>query len=568
MRIYEAVVRVLEDVGVEAAFGGAGEGITGLMMALKRSERIRTVITRNEQAASFMACGYAMYSGKPGFCFASAGPGAFNLFSGLATALAGCYPVLAVSGYADRRFRGWGALNETSGLSGTPDSRTMFAATTKASFVIDDPGEVFDVLEEAVNLAFAGRPGPVHVHVPRDLDDRSVKVRGIRPVRLAVAPVLPDPARVEEIAEVLAQAVAGRRRVVVLAGFGAVLSGAGPEIERLIERFGFPLLTTLDGKGVVSERHPLAAGVFADSGHASAWREFREADVVLCVGNSLGQHATFDYREDLFDGKVLVHVNISEAEFHKAYKPDYTLLSDARPAVAAIAGALERRAGGAPPAEARVRGREVRPIVHLTGKIHPGELAREIGGMLPPRAVLLADSGAHASWLGYHVELRDGQRFRKHDAFGAMAAHVNGAIGVKLAHPDRTVVVGCGDGCYTMGGFELMTAVEHEIPVIWVVFNDHEYKLVKLAQLFEHQETAFVDFQNPDFAAYARACGAEAHTAETIEDFRSAFRTALDSGRPTLIDAHVSRCPAPHYSPSPKGLIAGLTETFESRLHT
>ncbi|WP_106397834.1 thiamine pyrophosphate-binding protein [Actinocorallia populi] len=567
MRIYEAVVRALEDVGVDAAFGGAGEGISGLMLALKHSARIRTVITRNEQAASFMACGYAMYSGKPGFCFASAGPGAFNLFSGLATALAGCYPVLAVSGYADRRFQGWGALNETSGRGGTPDSRAMFAATTKASFLIDDPGQVFDVLEEAVNLAFAGRPGPVHVHVPRDLDERGVKIRGARPVRLDVAPVLPDPAQVEEIARVLADAVAERRRVVVLAGFGAVRSGAGPEIGRLVERFQFPLLTTLDGKGIVPERHPLAAGVFADSGHSSAWKAFREADVVLCVGSSLGQHATFDYREDLFDGKVLLYVNIAEAEFHKAYKPDRTLLSDARPAVAAITEALERRVGEVP--RARVRGRDwdAWPIVHVTDKIHPGELAREIGRMLPPRAVLLADSGAHASWLGYHAELRDDQRFRKADAFGAMSAHVNGAIGVKLAHPDRTVVVGCGDGCYTMGGFELMTAVEHEIPVVWVVFNDHEYKLVKLAQLFEHQETALVEFQNPDFAAYARACGAEAHTAETLADFKDAFGTALASSRPTLIDARISRSPAPHYSPSPKGLIAGLTETLESRLH-
>lgn len=566
MRIHEALVRGLEDLGTEVVFGGAGESVAGLMMALKHSDRIRTVVARHEQAAAFMACGYAMFSGRLGVCFASAGPGAFNLFSGLATALAGSYPVLAVSGYADRRFEGWGTRNETSGLNGTPDSRAMFAATTKASFFLDRADDVFDVLEEAARVAFSGRPGPVHIQVPEDLDRRDVRVAGVRPVRCEAAPVPPDPAEVEGMAAALADVLVRRRRAVVLAGFGAVRSGAGAELRRLVERFGLPLLTTVDGKGVLSERHPLSAGVFADSGHPSAWRAFREADAVLCVGTSLGRHTTFDHRADLFDGKLLLQVDISETAFHKAYKPDRTLLSDARPAIAALADALEERLAGTPPAvEGPVRSADDGPVVHVTDKIHPAELALAIGRMLPPRAVLLTDSGAHSPWLSHYVRLEEGQLFRTPDAFDAMSAHVNAAVGVKLAHPDRTVVVGCGDACYAMGGFELMTAVEHEIPVVWVVFNDHEFKLVRLVQLLEHQETALTDFQNPDFAAYAHACGAEGHTAETLEEFESAFRTALDSGRPTLIDAHVARGVSPHYSSSPEGLIAGLAETFESR---
>ncbi|MEU8378980.1 thiamine pyrophosphate-binding protein [Streptosporangium sp. NPDC048865] len=566
MKVHEALVKGLEDIGVDTAFGGAGESISGLMVALKHSDRIRTIITRNEQAASFMACGYAMYSGKLGFCFGSAGPGAFNLFSGLATALAGSYPVLAVSGYSPRRWRGWGALNETSGTNRTPDSQAMFAATTKKSFLLGDASEIFDVLEEAVGLAFEGRPGPVHIHIPGDLGEPGMEVNGIRPLRLRVSPVLPDPERVEEIVAVLADAITRRRRVVVLAGYGAVRSGAGAEVERLIERFQFPLVTTLDGKGIVSEGHPLSLGVFADSGHASAWKAFREADVVLCVGNSLNQHATFDFREDLFANKLLIHLNISETEFQKAYKPDYALLSDARPAVAALVEALERKVGEVPRAEVAGRDWEARHIPHLTRKIHPGELAQTIGRMLPPRGILLADAGAHAPWLGYYVELEKGQNFRKADSFGAMAAHVNGAIGVKLAHPDRAVVVGCGDGCYTMGGFELMTAVEHDIPVIWVVFNDCEFKLIKIAQLVEYRETAFSEFQNPDFAAYARACGADGHSVDTLEDFEDVFRRALGSGRPTVIDARITRWAVPHYSPSPEGVVAGLIETIEERL--
>src|ERR1700735_1682486 len=149
MRVYEAIVKGLEGIGVTAAFGGAGENAAGLMIALKHSELIRPVIARHEQAASFMACGDAMYTDRLGVCFAPAGPGAFNLFSGLAVAMSDSYPVLAISGFAREVWRGKGALNETSGLSRTPDSQAMFAATTKASFLLDDIGKTCRVLEQA-----------------------------------------------------------------------------------------------------------------------------------------------------------------------------------------------------------------------------------------------------------------------------------------------------------------------------------------------------------------------------------------------------------------------------------
>src|SRR5437667_8149002 len=147
MRVYEAIVKALEGIGVDAAFGGAGENAASLMLALKHSTKIKPIIVRHEQAASFMACGYAIYSGRLGFCFATAGPGAFNLFSGLAVAMSDSYPVLAVSGFASLEWKGKGALNESSGVSRTPDSQKMFAATTKGSFFLTDAARPCDVLE-------------------------------------------------------------------------------------------------------------------------------------------------------------------------------------------------------------------------------------------------------------------------------------------------------------------------------------------------------------------------------------------------------------------------------------
>jgi acetolactate synthase-1/2/3 large subunit len=565
MRVYEAIVKGLEGIGVEAAFGGAGENAASLMLALKHSKRIRPVMVRHEQAASFMACGYAMYTDRLGVCFATAGPGAFNLFSGLAVAMSDSYPVLAISGYASLEWRGKGSLNETSGVNRTPDSQAMFAATTKGSFLLTDIAKTCDTLEEAVNLAFSGRPGPVHIHVPENLTHRGMSVDNYHDIRLDVKPILPEPERVEAIADTLADAIRQDKPIVALVGFGAIRSGAGPEIRRFIERFQIPLLTTLDGKGVVSENHPLSVGVFADSGHSSAWKAFREAKVVVAVGNSLNQHATFNYRDDLFTDKLLIHVNISETEIDKSYKADHALVADARPAVAAITEALDRRVGEVQPRKVDGRDYEARRIIHLTGKIHPGQLAQTIGKMLPPNGVLLADAGAHLAWLGYYVDLEEGQNFRKPGSFGPMAGHVNGALGLKVAHPERTVVVGCGDGCYSLSGFELMTAVENNIPVIWVIFNDNEYKLIKIFQFATFGETGLVEFQNPDFAAYARACGADGYQVDTLDEFKDAYAAALASGRPTVIDAKITRWAIPHYSPSPDGVIDGLVETIEQR---
>lgn len=566
MRVFEAIVAGLEDAGVELAFGGAGETCTGMMLALDASEKIRGIITRHEQAAAFMACGSAMYSGKLGVCFATAGPGAFNLFSGLGMAMSDSYPVLAVTGYANRDWTGRGSLNETSGLNNTPDSQAMFAACTKGSWLIDKPEDTWDIVEQAVNLAFSGRPGPVHIAVPGDIGNAHTKMPFQRRITVKVDPVTPDPARVEAVAAMLAKAFEKDKKVVCLVGYGAVRAGANATIRDFIERFEIPLLTTLDGKGIVDENHRLSIGVFCDSGHASAWKAFREADVVIAIGNAFNQHASFNYWEGLFENKTLVHVNISEAEIDKAYKADHALIADARLAIEALHRALSVKVGKRPAAQVDGRDYEYRPILPLPGGAHPGKIAQITGRKLPPRAVLLADAGAHLTWFGYYVELEEGQNFRKAGEFGPMAGHTNGAIGVKLADPARPVIVACGDGCYSLSGFELMTAVEHDVPVIWIIFNDAQFKLIKIYQLSEYRKSGLVEFQNPDFAAYARACGALGYTVESADEFEAALDDAIAANRPAVIDARITRLALPHYASSPKGTIAGILETIGERI--
>ena len=567
MRVYEAIVKALEGIGVDAAFGGAGENAASLMLALKHSDKIRAVITRHEQAASFMACGYAIYSNRLGFCFATAGPGAFNLFSGLAVAMSDSYPVLAVTGFSSLEWKGKGALNESSGLHRTPDSQKMFAATTKRSYLLEDPAHTCDVLEEAINLAFEGRPGPVHIHVPENLTHHGVSVDNFREIRLDVRPVLPNTAEVAAAAGAIANALRQGKRIIGLFGFGAIRSRAGRELRTLVEHFQIPFVTTLDGKGIIAEDHPLGLGVFADSGHSSASKAFLDADVVLAVGNSFAQHATFNFRPDLFKDKTLIHVNIDPTEIDKVYRADYRVFSDAKPAISRLIDELSRLINVVAPVHVEKDRHLSAPILHLEPRhIHPGQMARSLSKLLPDNSIVLADAGAHLAWLGYYLVLSEGQNFRKPGSFGPMAWAVNGALGTKCANPDRTVVVGCGDGGYLLSGFELLTAVEYDIPVIWIIFEDGEFKLIKLFQLTTYGESGLVEFTNPDYVVYAQACGAQAFRVETLDQFELAFKKALASAKPTLIAARISRMAIPHYSPNPAGLVAAIEEALSKRL--
>jgi acetolactate synthase-1/2/3 large subunit len=560
MRVYDAIVRALESVGVDVAFGGAGENAAFMMIALKHS-KIRPIVVRNEQAASFMACGYAIYSGRLGVCWATAGPGAFNLFSGLAVAMSDSYPVLAISGMSALEWKGRGALNETSGLGRTPDAVRMFAATTKGSWLLDDPAKTCDVMEAAVNLAFDGRPGPVHIHVPEDLTKHGMSVDNYRDIQLNVRPVLPDDGQIAIAADLLADAIRQKKKVLGLFGYGAVRGNANAEMRAFVERFQIPFVTTLDGKGIIPEDHPLGLGVFADSGHASAAKAFLRADVVLAVGNSFAQHATFDFFPDLFKNKTLIHINISAAEINKVYPAACAIVSEAKPAIVSLTKELASSIGPVPAIQVEKDRHLTAPILNLEpDHIHPGQMARSLSKLLPQNSIVLADAGAHLAWLSYYLVLSEGQHYHKPGSFGPMAWAVNGGLGTKCAFPDRTVVVGCGDGGYLLSGFELLTAVQYNIPVIWIVFDDSEFKLIKMFQITACGEYALVDFTNPDFGEYAKACGAQGFRVDTLEQFESAFREALASGKPTVIDAHISRLAIPHYSPNPAGLMAAIEE--------
>lgn len=535
MDVNQTIVKVLEDIGVQYVFGGSGQVNASMLLALRDSEKIKTVIIRNEQAASFMACGYTMFNpGNLGVCFATGGPGAFNLFSGMAVALFDSLPLLAITGYTSMSQRGKGALNESTGLNRTPDSQAMFAATCKKSYILERAEDTCDVLEDALNTAFEGRPGPVHIHIPKDVT--TAEVTNFRPVKLNIAPVLASEEALTKAADVLADGIAHNRKMLALIGYGCIRSEAAPELLQLVERYQIPYVQTMDAKGLLPENHPLCLGVYGSSGDPAANAYFPEAEVVLAMGNSFAQNATFSFKSDLMAGKQLIHINIDPAEINKVYKADVAVVSDIKPALQSILALLAEK--DLPALRLTLpTGRHIDEAPHTdAARIFPGDIVRILSQHLPKDAIVMGDAGSHMLWLNCYLQLNQNQRYQNPGSFGPMASHTNGCLGVKCANPDKVVIAGVGDGCYQMAGFELMTAVQYNIPVIWIIFDNNEFNIIKKFLLNMYGDEAYMQFDNPDFVKYAEACGAKGYRVEKLDDFLPALQAAIALNKPCLID--------------------------------
>lgn len=543
MDVNQAVVRILEETGrVSHVFGSTGQVNASMLLSLRESKKIKTVIVRNEQAASFMACGYTMFNpDNLGVCFATGGPGAFNLFSGMAVAYSDSLPVLAITGYASAPVRGKGCLNESSGLSRTPDSHKMFSATTKKSYIVEDASQICDIMEDAINTAFDGRPGPVHIHIPKNITTATVP--NFRSIKLDIKPVLPKPAAAREFASRLLSAKERGENLLLLVGYGCIRAGAKDELMRLIDGMKIPFVTTMDAKGYLDETHPLSLGVYGTTGDPIAMDYFEKAAVVLAVGNSFAENATLLFKADLYDNKTLMHINIDPKEIHKVYPADFSMVSDAKSALSAILNQIDAlggmKAGNAPALATDKKKWIDMPNQGSAKKIHPADVARAISAVAPENAIIMGDAGSHMLWLSEYMKLGKNQRYQNPGSFGPMASHTNGCMGVKCANPDKVVISGSGDGCYLMAGFELLTAVQNNIPVVWVIFDNGEFNVIKKFLLNMFNDHAYMSFMNPDYVAYAKSCGAEGFRVEKTEDLEPVLKKAIALNKPVLVDVAI-----------------------------
>ncbi len=515
----EALIAGLERRGVDTVFGIPGVHTIELYRGLAAS-RIRHVTPRHEQAAGFMADGYARASGRPGVAFVITGPGLTNILTPMAQARADSVPMLVISSVNARPTlgRGLGYLHEL------PDQRATAASLALASIRVEAPDELEPALERAFALMTQGRPGPVHVEIPTDvLPMPAAFPPGAPPP--ADPPVLMDETGIEGARALFATA----ERPLILAGGGA--RHAGAELARLAERLDAPLVTTVNGRGLL-HGHPLL--IPASPSLAAVRAAIADADLVIALGTEFGPT---DYDMYAIGGFPpigrLIRVDIDDGQLSRGPSA-LSLRMDAAAAAVALAGGLSvRRCGGAE----RAAGARARALAELPAAYRSQVALLDRMRAVLPGALVVGDSTqpVYAGNL-YHDHDRPGGWFNSATGYGALGYALPAAIGAALACPGCPVVALTGDGGLQFSLAELASAVDAGAPVIVLVWNNGGYREIETSMRDAGVTPVGISPTPPDFLAVAAACGIAAERLASATDLEAALRRARANAAPTLID--------------------------------
>lgn len=529
MNVGERIAEVLRAIDAPVLFGVPG-GQTLPLYNATRTAGMAHVITRDERNAACAADAYARVSGRLGVCDATVGPGVTNLVSGLAESYASSVPVLAI--VADIR-SDHHHLRRRSVVSQAVAQGPLLDGVTKWVGRVDRAAALDDVLAQAIRVATTGRPGPVALEIPEDVwIEETTATRSFDPADGA-APRFrsaPDPALVERVADLLRTAA----RPVVLAGGGVIGADAGCVLAALAERHGLPIVTTINGKGAIDERSPLAVGVVGLFGSAAALRALDGADLVLVVGSKLDQFSTHRWRIPRPD-QVTIHIDIDGEEIGRTGPVDVGIVADARLALEAIGEALGDGASDTEPWFTTPVA-EVPPERSPAGGLHPAAVCRAVSDALAPGDVVVCDASYASGWGAANVVATRARRFVAPRGLAGIGWSGGAALGAALAaEPGERVVVLTGDGAWGYAAAEVETAVRWGMTVTYVVLNNSGYGWIIHGEERmggTHRST----LGDVDFAAVARGYGGAGTRATTLAEVRAAVAEGLAGGGPHVVD--------------------------------
>ncbi|MDR5821347.1 thiamine pyrophosphate-binding protein [Caballeronia sp. LZ043] len=526
------VVDALVHHGVERVFCVPGESFLAVLDALHdETAHIQTIVCRHEAGAANMAEAVGKLTGRPGVAIVTRGPGATHASIGVHTAFQDSTPMLLLIGQCARDHMDREAFQEI-------DYRRMFGQMAKWVAQIDDPRRVPEYLSHAFHVTTAGRPGPVVLALPEDMLTETLAAIPPLPRYQRVA-AAPAPAQMERLRELLGNA----RKPFVIAGGSGWTEEATQDFARFVEQWQLPAGCAFRYQDTLSNEHPNYAGDVGLGINPALAARVRDADVLFVLGPRLGESTTGGYA--LIDipkpRQTLIHVHQGAEELGRVYHADLPIVSG-MPEIAAMLAALPPPPSIAWAGEdeaahaAYLDWREPRPML---GDVQLGEIMRQLAQTLPADAILTNGAGNYATWLHRHYSYR---QFRSQVAptSGAMGYGVPAAIAAKSLYPERTVIAFAGDGCFMMSSHELATAMQYELPVIFIVVNNGQYGTIRM-----HQERHYPNrvhgtgLTNPDFAAYARAFGAHGELVQTTSQFMPAFERAQRSGLPAVIEVRI-----------------------------
>lgn len=529
----QLVCESLLNEGVDVIFGLPGGAILPLYQTLPQYPQLRHILVRHEQGAAHAADGYARVTGRPGVAWATSGPGATNLVTGIATAQMDSVPMVVIVGQVPRASIGSDAFQET-------DTTGITLPITKHNYLVLDTADIPRIIKEAFHIANTGRPGPVLVDIPKDVQTEEVEVGdGLTyPDTVDLPGYKPNLEGNMSQIKRAAKLIKESERPIILAGHGLIFSGAFDEVKSLAETAQIPVITTLLGISSFPDDHVLCVGMPGMHGMAYASLAIEQSDLLIALGMRFDDRITGKASAFALGSKK-IHVDIDPSEIGKNVKVDVPIVGDLKRVLLKLNKLVE-------------------PSTHLewvqhiedlkrdhpsmdirdTDKLLPQFIIRELSKATEGQAIVVTGVGQHQMWAAQHYVFTEPRSFVTSGGSGAMGFEVPGAMGAQVGRPDRVVWSVAGDGGFQMTMAELATMVENNIPVKFAIINNSFLGMVRQWQEFFYDKSyvATAYTHNPDFVKLAEAFGMLGIRVTDKAQVRSAILKAMEYDGPALID--------------------------------
>ncbi len=522
----QIVIECLKEQGVDTVFGYPGGAILNVYDELyKHKSEIRHILTSHEQGASHAADGYARSTGKVGVCFATSGPGATNLVTGIATAYMDSVPIVAITCNVTVPLLGKDSFQEI-------DIAGITTPITKHNFIVKDVTKLADTIRRAFAIAKKGRPGPVLVDIPKDIT--AAKTGYVSKAPEKMKPVT-DTIREEDI-ETAVSMIQKAKHPYIFVGGGAVLSGASKELHEFVKKVDAPVCDTLMGKGAFDGNDDLYTGMLGMHGTKASNLGVSECDLLIAAGVRFSDRVLGNAKKFASGAKIL-QFDVDAAEINKNIPVDACVIGDLKEILTRVNAKLTQENHTdwiTHVMDFKVKYPLKYPAEGLSGPFIVEEIYRATNG----EAIITTEVGQHQMWAAQYFKYTKPRTLLTSGGLGTMGYGLGAAIGAQVANPDKQVINIAGDGCFRMNMNEIATVVREKLPLIEVIVNNHVLGMVRQWQdlFYEKRYSATVLDDGVDFVKLAEAMGAAGYRATTREEFSLALQKALETKTPVLID--------------------------------
>lgn len=545
----QILIECLKEQGVDTVFGYPGGAILNVYDELyKHSDEIKHILTSHEQGASHAADGYARATGKVGVCFATSGPGATNLVTGIATAYMDSVPVVAITCNVGVPLLGKDSFQEI-------DIVGVTLPITKHNFIVKDVNKLADVIRDAFRIAKEGRPGPVLIDIPKDVTAKIADYEYKTPVVPKVNKNI-DSNEITEAIDMIKKA----RKPFVFVGGGSIISGASAEIAEFVEKVDAPVCDTLMGKGAFDGTSERYTGMLGMHGTKTSNFGVMECDLLIVLGARFSDRVTGDTSKFASNARIL-QIDIDPAEINKNIKVDMSIVGDIKVVLEAINAGLDKENHKEWMNHIYEMKKEY-PLRYNKDILTGPYLMEKIFEVTDGNAIITTEVGQHQMWAAQYYKYKEPRTFLSSGGLGTMGYGLGASIGAKLGRKDKIVINIAGDGCFRMNMNELATATRYNIPIIEIIVNNHVLGMVRQWQtLYYGQRYSYTVLEDQvDYVKVAEGLGAKAYRVETKEDFEAALKDAIAMNIPCVLDCHIEKDDKvfPMVSPG-----ASLMETFD-----